>query len=46
MNIEVSKYAYEYLDDWDNFNDETSFPEKEIFTGIRVWKILLMQITH
>ena len=31
MNIEVSKYAYEYLDDWDNFNDETSFPEKENF---------------
>ena len=31
MNIEVSKHAYEYLDDWDNFNDETSFPEKENF---------------
>ena len=31
MNIEVSKHAYEYLDDWDNFNDETSFPENENF---------------
>ena len=39
MNIEVSKHAYEYLDDWKNFNDETSFPEKENFQCMEIWNI-------
>ena len=45
MLLQECAYPYEYMDDWEKFN-ETSFLKKKIFTVTQMRRILMMQIMH
>ena len=41
--LQKGVYPYEYMDDWEKFN-EGPLPEKEHFYSHLIWNILLIQI--